>query len=61
MRSHGQVSYSDAAIVLSSGTTSTITIGMPHTESSPPLQGRFQIACTNKDGNEFVSREMSIY
>ena len=41
--------------------TAEITIGSPYTSSTAPLTGNFVITCANADGNEFSTREMSIW
>jgi len=53
--------FSQAQIVKPEATTSSIVIGAPYTTSTQPIAGNFVIACKNKDGNEFVSREMNIW
>ena len=55
------VGFSQAQIIKPVSTTSHIVIGAPYQHSSPPMEGNFAIACQNPDGNEFVTREMSIW
>jgi len=59
VRNIAQKSYSTASIVLATGTTSTIAIA-EISQSTPPIAGNFQIACKNKDGVEFTTREIGI-
>ena len=53
--------FTSATIVKNKATTSTITISSILTKSSPPLKGKFSIACKNSDNTEFVSRDMSLH
>jgi len=61
LRSIADVGFAQASIVKPKGTTADITINLPYTKSTPPIEGSFVIACKNKDGNDFTTREMSIW
>lgn len=56
-RSIADVGFTSASIIKPKATTSEIVVNVPHIKSTPPISGNFVIACANKDGNEFVSRE----
>jgi len=57
----GGPTFSAATVIPAGGTTSTIAVTSAYTSSTPPLDGHYQIACKNADGNEFVTRSMSIW
>ena len=51
-------SFTFAQIMPQDGLTSTVEIGSPIEQSTPPLSGNWYIACPNDDGNEFRTRDM---
>jgi len=57
----GGPTFSAASVIPKAGVTSTITVTSAYTSSTEPIDGDYVIACKNGDGNEFVTRAMSIW